>query len=497
MGWYPCCCDREGCSPCDCFPCGLRFKLNGIPSFVCSSSYLTDNVFLGEWVYANVTQNTPGSCVAEYIAYVDTQPDITVPPGPTAYPPYTCGTCVVSPNIMRVRFVITIYPQANCGVPCNDSDFGGSSVCQYCDWHYDFKIYVEPLIAGNASQDNEQWNSDASQTIDPETCDDYISAATSSGNPVCPVGASTTHYFHLGNSELCSSGNPILDFRYTASTIEPVEEYRNSLGVDCDGDPGCACWWQFNPVSPQTAPCTPTTDSSFVNCMDVTFGSGWHDTNWEEDGTVPDDGDHWRGGITCSDMDTALLKSTNDASGDFVPCYWVETFGSNPTTIFMRLGVVQASDVQLGNPSSCWDLDGYSCTSINSWLQEDVSLATFSNYKFRLIVEEDWVFDPTDPLRRGRRAKYEWLSQNSFTLSDIWGSGAIAANPLKPFQAVATQNYKPDYTGCSSFNFTSAACIFTPYSSISFPTTYAEEMHCKSLHNIPDVTISPHTPTNC
>ena len=528
MGWYPCCCGEGRCNPCDCFPCGVRFKLTNVPTFVCSSSHLTDDVFNQEWVYATYKSSTLGSCKFEYVATVDAQPDITVPPGPGPHsPPYTCGPCISQTGIMTVRFEITAYPTANCfhtspspgpvAPPCDDSDFGGSGVCQYCGWQFNLKIYVEPLIVGNVTQESEIWNTNAySVLLDPEECDELVDRAVATGVTVCPPDAyATSYYIQQINSPLCSSGNPILDFlnpRIQAE-IENAEQYRTFNGVDCDDDGtgsslDCACWWQFNPVSPTTQPCTPVTDPSFVNCVDVTYGTGWKDTDWAEDGTIPDNLGRWLAGLNCSDLDTYTVKSVDDTSTlgplDPVPCYWTHRHvHSEPATpagfvryifIVSKLSIVQASDLTLGNSKDCWDTKGYSCTGINTWLQEDVALATFNDYKFKLRV----IFSPYNTgLPDPGYGEYEWLSQNSFTLANIWSQGAIAANPLKPFRASSGSPITGQPLACGFFAYQATHCIFTDVSSITFPTTYAEEFHCKSRHNIPDVTISPHIPSNC
>ena len=511
MGWYPCCCGR--CDPCDCFPCGVRFKLTNVPTFACSSSYLTDDVFNQEWVYATYKSSTQGSCTFEYSTTVDAQPDITVPPGTgPASPPFTCGTCVTSPGIMTVRFEITVYPIANCypvtpgpvAPPCDDSDFGGSSVCQYCGWQYSMKIYVEPLILGSVTQDSEIWITNAYSVLDPEACDELVDNAVATGVSVCPVSYAETYYIQQINAVLCSSGNPILDFLNPRiqAIIEDPDEYRDSSGQSCRGDAGCACWWQFNPVSPTTAPCTPVTDPSFVNCIDVTYGSGWKDTDWAQDGTIPDNTGHWLSGLNCSNLDTYTVKSVDNTAAlsslEPVPCFWRDFYthssGVRRVTVSTDLRVVQASDLRLGNSKDCWDTKGYSCTGTNTWLQEDVALATFSDYKFLLHVR----FNPFDNgLPDIGFGEYQWLSQNSFTLSNIWSSGAIAANPLKPFRASAGSPITGQPLLCGFYAYDMTYCIFTDVGSITFPTTYAEEFHCKSRHNIPDVTISPHTPTNC
>ena len=500
MGWYPCCCGVvERCNPCDCFPCGVKFKLSDVPSFKCSASYLTDDVFQGEWVYADVTQNTTGSCIAEYVTTIDTQPDITVPPGPPASPPYSCGTCVVSPGILTVRFVITIYGQSNCQPLCNDSEFGGSGVCQFCGFQYDVSIYVEPLIAGSVTQDNEEWNAIAQQEIGPDRCDDYIAEATSRGFPVCPTDPAETYKFQHLNLELCGGG-PILDFSDITATLEPAEDERNYLGQDCDGvTAGCACWWQFNPVSPQTPPCTPTTDPSFVNCIDVTFGSSWQNTDWDEDGTIPSTDGWWFTGLDCTDLNNIVVKATEDTAGDFVPCFWSHEYnftnGTDVLTVRTRLYVRSADQLLMGNSGSCWDAKLYSCTSINSWIQEDVALATYTQNKFHLQMF--WSMSPVPVNIFGGQApvggRYEWLSQNDFSLANIWTSGAVAANPLKPFQAVAGYNTvsNPSLRSCANYGYSQTMCIFTPVGTITFPTVRPQEMHCKSNHSIPDVTIGP------
>ena len=498
MGWYPCCCGGAGCSACDCFPCGVRFKLSDTPAFKCSSSYLTDELFNSEWVYANVTELSPNRCRAEYVVAVDTQPDITVPPGPPASPPYTCGSCVVSTGIMTVRVVINIYGQSNCTVPCSDADFGGASVCQFCGFQYDVSIYVEPLIAGSVTQDNEEWNAIGEQQIDPDRCDDWVSEASTRGYPICPVDPAETYKLQHLNLDLCPGG-PILDFSDITVTLEPVKDERNYLGQDCDGvTAGCACWWQFNPVSPQTPPCTPTTDPSFVNCIDVTFGTGWQETDWDENGTIPSTDGWWSGYTTlnCSDLDNRILRAVNDASvtHDYVPCHWSDFFVYNPTgrayNVGFYLDVVQASEIlfRLGT-DACWDsVGGIACTSINSWLVPDPALATFANYKFRLRVVTSQS-SPGGPINVF--GKYVWLSQNSFALTDVWTNGAIAGNPLKPFSAVAYQENLFNPTNCADMNYSMTKCIFTAVGAITFPTKRYEEMHCHSKHNIPDVTIGP------
>lgn len=519
MGWYPCCCGR--CDPCDCFPCGVRFKLTNVPTFACSSSYLTDDVFNQEWVYATYKSSTQGSCTFEYSTTVDAQPDITVPPGAgPASPPFTCGTCVNSPGIMTVRFEITVYPIANCypvtpgpvAPPCDDSDFGGSSVCQYCGWQMNLKIYVEPLIVGNVTQDSEIWLGYGYTVMDPEMCDELVDRAVTTGHVYCWPQGVITYGINQINSPLCSSGNPILDFSSPTiqAEIEGADPGRTVNGVDCSDDTStdCACWWQFNPVSPTTQPCTPVTDPSFVNCIDVTYGTGWKDTDWAEDGTIPDNLGRWLAGLNCSDLDTYTVKSVDDTAvlgpNERVPCGWTHRHvHSEPATpagfvryifIISKLSVVQASELTLGNSKDCWDTKGYSCSGINTWLQEDVALATFNDYKFKLNV----TFYPFNTgLPDPGFGEYEWLSQNSFTLANIWSQGAIAANPLKPFRASAGSPITGQPLACGFYAYQATHCIFTDVSSITFPTTYAEEFHCKSRHNIPDITISPHTPTNC
>jgi len=499
MGWFPCCCEGAGCNVCDCFPCGVKFRLSDAPTFKCSASYLTDDVFQGDYVYANVTQNTAGSCIAEYVATVGTQPDITIPPGPPASPPYSCGTCVVSPGIMTVRFVITIYGQSNCQPPCSDADFGGASVCQYCGFQYDVRIYVEPLISGSVTQDNEEWNAIGYQQIGPDRCDDYIAESTSRGFAVCPNDPATTYKFQHLNLELCGGG-PILDFSDITATLLPVEDERNSLGEDCDGvTAGCRCWWQFNPVSPQTPPCTPTTDASFVNCIDATWGSSWQNTDWDEDGTIPSTDGWWFTGLDCTDFNNLTLKSTDDPAGDYIPCNWSHRYlfdnGTDRLFVETYLFVHQASSILLGNSGACWDTKGHGCTAINSWIQEDVALATYAQNKFHLQMWWYQIPVPTGLFgaQYAVNGRYEWLSQNDFALSDIWTNGAVAANPLKPFAAVAGYQTasNPWMANCSTGGYSQTMCIFTPVGSITFPTTRPEEMHCKSLHTIPDVTISP------
>ena len=497
MGWYPCCCGGAGCSACDCFPCGVRFKLSDTPAFKCSASYLTDDLFNSEWVYANVTELSPNNCRAEYVVAVDTQPDITIPPGPTpASPPYTCGSCVVSTGIMTVRVVINIYGQSNCTVPCSDADFGGASVCQFCGFQYDVSIYVEPLIAGAVTQDNEEWNAIGEQQIDPDRCDDWVSEASTRGYPICPVDPAETYKLQHLNLDLCPGG-PILDFSDITVTLEPVKDERNYLGQDCDGvTAGCACWWQFNPVSPQTPPCTSTTDPSFVNCIDVTFGTGWQDTDYDiTTGAIPDASGWFNPaytGLTCSDLDNRVVRAVDNPAvvNQHVPCFWFDEFRfigplSPPDVyrVLFYLDVVEVTDVlfRLGT-DGCWDSKGYSCTSVNSWLVPDPALATFSNVKFRLRVYH------ADS--QGRHAEHTWLSQNSFALADIWTNGAIAGNPLKPFGAWSHINV-PRPTNCATTVYTSSKCIFTTYASIAFPSSRAEEFHCRSNQIIPDVTIGP------
>lgn len=497
MGWYPCCCGA-GCNPCDCFPCGVRFKLSGTPSFKCSAIYLTDDVFNEGWVYASVTDQG-NSCVAEYVVQVDTQPDITVPPGPTASPPYTCNACVISPGIMTVRFVITIYGQANCQPPCSDADFGGASVCQYCGFQYHVQVFVEPLITGSVTQDHEKWVAIAEQEIGPDRCDDWIAEAISSGSAVCPMDPATTYKLQHTNLELCPGG-PILDFSDITVTLQPVEDERNYLGQDCGGDAGCACWWQFNPVSPQTPPCTPTTDPTFVNCIDVTFGSSWQNTDWDENGTIPSTDGWWFTGLDCTDLNNITVKATDDTAGDFVPCYWHNEYnftnGTDELRVLTFLSLRDAGQLVMGNSGSCFDSKGYGCTAINSWVQEDVALATFTQSKFELVMLWNQTASPVNAFgaQYPIQGEYRWLSQNDFALADIWTSGAVAANPLKPFSAYAaydTNTGSIQASRCSTWGYSQTMCIFTPVGSITFPTTRPDEMHCKSLHNIPDVTIGP------
>ena len=502
MGHYPCCCDGTACNACDCFPCGVRFKLSEVPGFLCSSSYLTDDLFSTDWVYANVTETSGTSCKAVYETTVGTQPDIQVPPvSYPAVPPFTCGTCVVSPNIMKVRVEITISGMSNCQPPCPDSDFGGSSVCQFCGFQYDVDIYVEPIITGLVSQDHEKWNAIGYQEIGPDRCDAYIAEATSRGFAICPPDPATTYKLQHLNLELCSSG-PILDFSNATVTLQPVKDERNYLGDDCDGvTAGCACWWQFDPVSPQTPPCTPTTDPSFVNCIDATFGSSWQNTDWDEDGTIPSTDGWWFTGLDCTDLNNLTLKATDDTAGDFVPCFWSHNFvfdnGPDRLVVETFLDVYEADDILLGNSGTCWDskTPAYSCTAINSWIQEDVALATFARNKFSLRMNFYIGNVVTGPLGSSYPgfARFEWLSQNDFALSDIWTNGAVAANPLKPFKAWANFSFSniPWNRTCFTTGYTMAMCIFTAPGAISFPTIRAEEMHCKSLHTIPDVTISP------
>lgn len=66
MGWYPCCC-KTTCPVCDCFRCGVKVRLTETPGFVCSGSYLTDDIFNGKWVQIDLD---PETCEGEYIATV-------------------------------------------------------------------------------------------------------------------------------------------------------------------------------------------------------------------------------------------------------------------------------------------------------------------------------------------------------------------------------------------------------------------------------------------
>ena len=413
---------------------------------------------------------------------------------------------------MTVRFEVIVYGQSNCTVPCQDSAFGGSALCQKCGFQYVLNIYVEPLITGTLNPDHEKWTAVAQQEISAERCEGLQDAATVRGWSICPLDAATSYKMQQLTVNLCSAG-PILDFTGIRATFEPARDARTSAGANCDGvTTGCHCWWQFNPTSNPAAPCTPTTDSTFVNCMDVTFGSGWQNTDWDEDGTTPSTDSWWFSGWNCGDFDTFTAKSTNDVTRDFIPCNWTfeksldigSAYGfPRKVSAFFRLSVVQASTLNLGggtHDGPCWDTKGFSaCTGVNTYLQEDVALATFSNYKF--WIQSIWYMQqPANPLGGGPfiYAQIQWLSQNDFSLANIWSSGAIAANPLKPFQAWSGRDTNfPGFGNCSTWDYHGNICIFTPPGSISFPTTRAEEFHCKSKHTIPNVTISPHSPTNC
>lgn len=499
MGWYPCCC-KTTCPVCDCFRCGVKVRLTETPGFVCSGSYLTDDIFNGKWVQIDLD---PETCEGEYIATVDTQPDITLPPSPTPQtPPFTCGTCVVLQDIMTVRVKVTARPQANCDIPCDSADFGDE--CQNCGYQFDVRIYVEPLITGLTTQDNEEWVAFANQEIFSEECEDWKDIANTRGFPVCPRNYSETNYFNHINLELCSSGGPILDFSDTTAVVIPNIESRDSFGVDCDGvTAGCACWWQFNPVSPQTPPCTPTTDPSFVNCIDATYGTGWQNTDWDEDGTTPSTDGWWVSGLDCGDYDTYTMKASEDVSSDFVPCAWdkriVYDNGTERLEFYADLRVLAADEVLYGSQraKTCWDNQTYSCTAANTTLDQDISLLGYLDYKFFKSVH--WRLWSASGLLDG--ARFEWISQNSFALSSIWTAGAVVTNPLKPFYAIAGIHDRtvPSRASwdCTNFNWSMSKCIFSSYGSITFPTKRPEEMHCLSNHTIPDVTIVPSVPTNC
>jgi hypothetical protein len=508
MGWYPCCC-KNGCEFCDCFPCGIQVKLDAIPPFRCSSSsLLPHDLFTGEWVYLPVTQNTPGSCRATKTIIIQDGISITIPPGPgTVPPPYACDPCSTSKTTI-VEIEITIYPQANCNIPCTDADFQGASICQNCGWQYDVKIKVSPLVAGPASQTYEEWSAVAYQEIDDERCDLVLEEALSSGTRVCFNDRATTDYFNAINATLCNDGVPILDFGADIRmVIEPIVEYRNYAGVSCNGDPGCACWWQFNPVSPTSAPCTPTTDPSFVNCIDVTFNTGWFNIDYDDlTGAIPQvyppgvpDGSP---GLPCSDMDSFILKATDDVSGDFVPCYWSGNFTLNSTdptygsVIFMWSLIVIDADYFLFKsiPDStdcplCWDskIPAYACSCPNIWQVQDGTLHPFTQYKFFLYCNQLYS-GVNDSI-----AQFAWVSQNSFDLVDIWTSGAIAANPLKPYYALSmkTDSLPVADQNCSNTLYSTAQCTFIDPTGLTFPIRREEEFHCRSKHIIPDAIIAP------
>lgn len=510
MGWYPCCCSGK-CEVCDCFPCGVRFKLSQIvpPPYKCDPSELTDDVWLGEWIYVSTEVDEDGKCVGEYSVNL-AGPTITVPP-PTppateSSPPFPCGPC--TENTLTVTFRITITASANCGQhltppdPCTEADFGGSRICQYCAYTYRVEVFVKPTIAGSVTQDNESWLAIGHSWMDPERCDDIIDEAKSRGFPICTRDMAETYLLQHTNLVLCDDGIPIFDFSSTSVTLEPTAEVRSYLGQDCGGGAGCACWWQFNPVASPTPPCTTTTDPSFVNCIDVTFNTGWYETDWDEDGTIPSTDGWWTNfnTLNCSDLDNRIVRAVQNPSTplDNVPCYWTDrfqfSFGAfgNPRDfgVFFRLRVLPASEVVVrGIDDACWDSKGYGCTSVNSWLVPDPALATYANYKFVLdaFIFQDGPLAQTFFYWGG---KYRWVSQNDFALADIWTLGAIAGNPLKPFEAYVF-NQADTPTLCALTLYSASKCIFTDPATIAFPTTRAEEMHCRANHIIPDVTIGP------
>jgi hypothetical protein len=368
-----------------------------------------------------------------------------------------------------------------------------------CGWQYHVTIKVSPLVAGNASQTYEKWVAIAEQEIDDERCDLAIAEANSSGSRVCFNDPATTYKFQHLNNILCDDGNVILDFSDITMTLEPVTEYRNSLGVSCTGEPGCACWWQFNPVSPSTAPCTPTTDPTFVNCIEVTFNTGWYNTDYNPiTGAIP------RvpptigfPGLPCSNMDSFIVKATDDVAGDFVPCYWTETFALQSTdpsygvvTWHWWLDVVKATSplfrfIRFNTECpDCFDSKGYSCSCPNIWQVFDGVGYPFSDYKFLLTGK--MLYDGHVV------SEMMWMSQNDFPLNQIWTSGAVLGNPLKPFLAIADYQTGPvSGWNCGNNFYGSAQCTFTDPATMTFPTSRAEEFHCRSKHNIPDAIIAP------
>lgn len=503
MGWYPCCCGGADCSFCDCFPCGITVQLDGVPPFKCSSSSLIPHdLFTGLQVPISISQNTTGSCKGNKVIVIQDGVAISIPPSSTPVaPPYSCDPCSTS-NTTIVEIDVTIYPQANCQVPCTDNDFGNNGICQMCGWQYAVRIKVSPLVAGNASQTYEEWFAVAEQEIDSERCDLGIDEANSSGTRLCFVDPATTYKFQHLNQVLCDDGNVILDFSDIRMTLEPVTKYRNSLGVDCGGEAGCACWWQFNPVSPTTSPCTPTTDPTFVNCIEVNFATGWHNTDYDPTtGAVPDPTPTaGYPGLPCSNMDSFILQATDDTSGDFVPCWWAKSFFLQSTdpafggvSIRYQLNVLEATSTvfrflrRSSNCPDCWDTKGYSCSCPDIWQVFDGVGYPFTDSKFFLAA--DFLFDGFVI------ANYTWMSQNSFPIGQIWTSGAVSSNPLKPLSASAGYQSGPvSGWSCANLTYGSAQCTFTDPATMSFPTTRAEEFHCRVKHSISDVTI---TPTTC
>lgn len=505
MGHYPCCCNCDFCE--ECFPCDIAFRLDKTPGFLCNSSFLTDPVFNQLWVVASRVGDT---CKFEYVTTVGSQPDITLPPSPTPQsPPFTCGPCVDLEDILTVRFEITVLPIANCNPgTCTTDDFGGYGICQYCGFQYDIRIFVEPVITGLSTQDNEEWVAFAYNEFPPDECQDYIDIAKSRGFAICPRYFAFSDRPNHINLDLCTSG-PILDFSQTQFTVLPDKgDRRRSLtGVPCDDDTSldCACWWQFNPTSPTTQPCTETTDATFVNCIDLTYGSSWENTDWDEDGTIPSTDGWWFTGLDCTDLDTKLMKATNDVSNG-APCYWTNNYlfdnGTDYLLVQSWLTVVQADEVLYGSSGVCWDSTppqpARSCTAANSWLDPDISLLVYLNYKFRheVFFRHQENYPAGGPFWTG---KYTWLSQNDFTLGNIWASGVGPANPLKPFTASSAYSTEPVLAlrTCANLVYTSNICTFVDPATITFPTTRTEEMHCKSNHTIPDVTLAIHVPSNC
>jgi hypothetical protein len=411
-------------------------------------------------------------------------------------------------DILTVRFEITAQPIANCNPgTCTSDDFGGYGLCQYCGFQYDIKIFVEPVITGLSTQDDEEWSASAIQEYMPDECQDNIDIAEARGFAICPVNFAFSNYLNHINLDLCTSG-PILDFGQTIVTVIPDKggRRRSLIGVPCDDDTSldCACWWQFNPPSPTTQPCTQTTDATFVNCIDLTYGSSWENTDWDEDGTTPSTDGWWFTGLDCTGLDTKLMKATNDVSNG-APCYWTNFYrfdnGTDTLLVESLLRVVQADEVIYGGLGDCWDSSPpqpvRSCTAANSWLDADISLLVYINYKFKLDVVFRQI--PNGSAAASWTGSYSWISENDFTLSNIWVSGVGLANPLKPFQAASAYSTEPVLAlrTCANTVFTQTMCTFVDPSTIIFPTTRAEEMHCKVNNILPDVTLAIHVPSNC
>ena len=505
MGHYPCCCNCDFCE--ECFPCGIRFRLSETPGFLCNSSFLTDPVFDTLWVTADRVGDT---CKFEYVTTIGTQPDITLPPSPTPQsPPFTCGPCVNLIDILTVRFEITAQPIANCNPgTCTADDFGGYGICQYCGFQYDIKIFVEPVITGLSTQDDEEWSATATQEYLPDECQDNVDIAKARGFAICPTNFAFSNFLNHVNLDLCTSG-PILDFDKVTVTVLPDKagKRRNFSGGPCDDDTSieCACWWQFNPPAPTTQPCTLETDPTFVNCIDATYGNSWENTDWDEDGTIPSTG-WWFTGLDCTDLDTKLMKSTEDVTQNTAPCFWTHEYLFDNGTDYLQvqswLTVVQADEVLYGGSGSCRDSvppqPPRSCTAANSWLDADISLLVYLDYKFQLEV----FFRHVKNYTGGGQiwlGKYHWLSEDDFTLGAIWTGGVGLANPLKPFQATSSYSTQPVLAlrSCANTVYTSNMCTFVDPATITFRSTRAEELHCKSNHTIPYVIIQIHVPSNC